>query len=111
MKQNNKNIIKEKQYEKDAGGATLENGKIVRIPAKTDFMFKNLFGVNGKEENLKGLLQAILKIKIESLEIQNTELPRHYKDAKLGILDVRARLEDGTIAAIEMQIKNQNTIK
>ena len=35
MKQNNKNIIKEKQYEKDAGGATLENGKIVRIPSNS----------------------------------------------------------------------------
>ena len=50
-----------------------------------DFMFKNLFGVNGKEENLKGLLEAILKIKIESLEIQNPELPREHKNAKLGI--------------------------
>ena len=110
MKQNNKNIIEEKRYEKDAGGATLENGKIVRIPAKTDFMFKNLFGINGKEENLKGLLQAILKIKIESLEIQNTELPRHYKDDKLGIVDVRAKLKDGTIAAIEMQLENQNNM-
>jgi len=73
-------------------------------------MFKNLFGVNGKEENLKGLLQAILKIKIESLEIQNPELPRDYKNAKLGILDVRAKLSDGTIAAIEMQVENQNNI-
>lgn len=73
-------------------------------------MFKNLFGVNGKEENLKGLLEAILKIKIKSLEIQNPELPREHKNAKLGILDVRAKLADGTIASIEMQVENQNNL-
>lgn len=59
-----------KRYKKDVNGATLLDGKIVRIPATRDYMFKNLFGVNGKEENLRHLLQAILKIQIESLEIQ-----------------------------------------
>lgn len=110
MEENLNDFTKEEQYEKDSGGATLKNGEIVRIPAKSDFMFKNLFGVNGKEENLKGLLQAILKIEIESLEIQNPELPRNHKDAKLGILDVRAKLADGTIASIEMQVENQNNM-
>ncbi len=102
--------MKKQQYEKDARGATIQNGKIIRIPATTDFMFKNLFGVSGKEENLKGLLQAILKIKIENLKIQNAELPRNFKNEKLGILDIRAQLGDGTTAAIEMQIENQKNI-
>ncbi len=97
-------------YEKDEEGATWQEGRIIRIPAIKDFMFKNLFGVNGKEENLKGLLQAILKIKIESLEIQNPELPRDYKESKLGVLDVRAKLQDGTIASIEMQVKDESNI-
>lgn len=110
MEENLNDFTKEEQYEKDSGGATLKDGEIIRIPAKSDFMFKNLFGVNGKEENLKGLLQAILKIEIESLEIQNPELPRNRRDAKLGILDVRAKLSDGTIASIEMQVENQNNI-
>ena len=65
--------MKGKVYEKDKYGITYENGKIVKIQEKNDYMFKNLFGVNGKEENLKGLLQAILKIKIDSLEIENSE--------------------------------------
>lgn len=102
--------MKGKIYEKDKYGITYENGKIIRVPAKNDYMFKNLFGVNGKEENLKGLLQAILKIKIESLEIQNSELPRENIDAKLGVVDVRAKLSDGTIASIEMQVKNEKNI-
>ncbi len=97
-------------YEKDKGGATLFNGEIVRIPATKDFMFKNLFGVNGREENLKWLLQAILKIEIDSLEIQNSELQRSHKDDKLGIVDIRAKLLDGTIASVEMQVRNENNI-
>ncbi len=97
-------------YEKDQGGATLYNGKIVRIPATSDFMFKNLFGVQGKEKNLKGLLQAILKIEIESLEIQNPELQRYHKNDKLGVLDVRAKLSNGTVASIEMQVQDENNI-
>ena len=108
-----KEKIKEKQekYTKDIGGATLnEKGEIVRVPATKDFMFKNLFGVNGREENLKGLLEAILKTKIDNIQIQNPELPRDYQEAKLGILDVRAKLEDGTIAAIEMQVRDQNNM-
>ena len=103
--------VKEEKYTKDIGGATLnEKGEIVRVPATKDFMFKNLFGVNGREENLKGLLEAILKTKIENIQIQNPELPRDYQEAKLGILDVRAKLQDGTIAAIEMQVRNQSNM-
>ena len=94
----------EKYYEKDKGGATLKEGKIYRIPATKDFMFKNLFGVNGKEENLMALLQAILKIKIESLSIENPELPTETEKSKKGILDVRAKLKDGTSILIEKNI-------
>ena len=97
-------------YEKDARGATLVNGKIYRIPATKDYIFKNLFGINGKEENLKGLLQAILKIKIESLQIENPEIPPQYKEDKKGILDVRAKLSDGTTVFIEMQVNNEHNI-
>ena len=115
MNKENEHITKEKEKEeklkKDTGGATLnEKGEIVRVPATKDFMFKNLFGVNGREENLKGLLEAILKTKIENIQIQNPELPRDYQEAKLGILDIRAKLGDGIIAAIEMQVKDQKNM-
>lgn len=97
-------------YEKDARGATLVDGKIYRILATKDYIFKNLFGINGKEENLKGLLQAILKIKIESLQIENPEIPPQYKEDKKGILDVRAKLSDETTVFIEMQVNNEHNI-
>ena len=101
---------KQQHFTKDKGGATLLNGKIYRIPATSDFMFKNLFGMNGKEENLKGLLQVILKIKIESLNIENPELPMEYKKSKKGILDIRAKLANGTSVLIEMQVEDENNI-
>lgn len=66
-----------RRYTKDKYGATMLDGKIVRIPATRDYMFKGLFGINGKEENLKNLLQAILKKKINSLEIQNPETKKN----------------------------------
>ena len=99
-----------KRYTKDKYGATMLDGKIVRIPATRDYMFKGLFGINGKEENLKNLLQAILKIKIKSVEIQNPEIKRNTEKDKKGILDVRAKLSDGTICFIEMQVRNEHNL-
>jgi len=110
------NILKEptldeiKGYTKNEIGATLLDGKIIRIPATRDYMFKNLFGINGKEENLRNLLQAILKIKIKNVEIQNPELKRNYQKDKKGVLDVRTKLSDGTICFIEMQVKNEHNL-
>jgi len=92
-------------YEKDARGATLVNGKIYRIPATKDYIFKNLFGINGKEENLKGLLQAILKIKIKSLQIENPEIPPQYKEDKKGILDVKEYHQIAHLKFEDVQIK------
>ena len=67
------------RYTKDSNGATMLEGKIIRIPATKDYMFKSLFGTYGKEENLRHLLQAILKIKIANVTIQNPELPKGSK--------------------------------
>ena len=99
-----------KRYTKDENGVTFLDGEIIRIPATRDYMFKNLFGINGKEENLRNLLQAILKIKIKSVEIQNPELKRNYQKDKKGVLDVRAKLADGTICFIEMQVKDEHNL-
>ena len=99
-----------KRYTKDKYGATMLDGKIVRIPATRDYMFKGLFGMNGKEENLRNLLQAILKKKIDNLEIQNPEIKRNTEKDKKGVLDVRAKLSDGTICFIEMQVRNEHNL-
>ena len=75
---------------------------IERIPLTKDFMFKNVFGKYGNEDILAAFLETIIKTKITKLEIQNGELPKNSKENKLGILDIRAQINDGTIVNIEL---------
>ena len=81
-----------------------------RMSLQVDYAFKRVFGTNGHEEILKDLIEAILEIKIEEIQIQNPEIPRNIKDSKIGTLDVRAKVNDGKIIEIEMQIANQHNI-
>ena len=81
-----------------------------KMSLKVDYVFKRVFGSNGNESMLKDLLEAILEIKIEEIIIQNPEIPRNIKDSKIGVLDVRAKVNDEKIIEIEMQIKDQNNI-
>ena len=66
----------------------------------------------GNESILKNLLEAILKIKIEKIEIQaEVELERELIDDKTGILDIEATIDDSTVIDIEMQMQNQYNMK
>lgn len=78
-----------------------------------DYMFKRIFGHRKNSELLKDLLEGILPdIKIENLEIrQQVSLEKQLMSDKLGILDIVATLNDGTIVNIEMQVKDyKNTV-
>ena len=46
------------------------------LPLSNDYVFKRVFGKDGNENILKSLLEAILKIKIKSIEIKNPEIPK-----------------------------------
>ena len=82
------------------------------ITPKEDIVFKRLFGSVGSENILRGLLEAILDIKIERVELNlNKELIKKYVKAKKNILDVLARLEDGTLINIEMQMATDKSIE
>ena len=62
----------------------------------------------GNESILKNLLEAILKIKIEKIEVQaEVELERELIDDKVGILDIKAIVDENKIIDIEMQMQNQ----
>lgn len=70
---------------------------------RNDLVFKKLFGSVGKENIVKYFLEAILDIKIKSLELGNeTILLPEEIDERAGVLDVKATLENGTIIDIEM---------
>ncbi len=81
-----------------------------RLDLKIDYVFKKIFSKPENNLELIEFLEAILHIKIVKIEVKNPELPKDYKDQKLGVLDIRAHINDDTIIDIEMQVSNGRTI-
>ncbi|MCT4509721.1 MAG: Rpn family recombination-promoting nuclease/putative transposase [Tepidibacter sp.] len=86
-----------------------------RLKPLNDFIFKKLFGENEAKHNLIAFLNAVLdrkdKDRLVSLEIiENKELTKEMMEDKTGILDVRARTEDGTQINIEVQLTDQRNM-
>ena len=102
MKENKK--IKEKTSE--------EGGCIELLKLKNDYTFKRVFGYTGNEEITKGLLNAILKEKITDVSLDcNTILEKDLYDDKLGILDIRAKVNNTVDINIEMQLVDEKNIE
>ena len=102
MKENKK--IKEKTSE--------EGGCIELLKLKNDYTFKRVFGYTGNEEITKGLLNAILKEKVTEVSLNcNTILERDLYDDKLGILDIRAKINNTVDINIEMQLVDEKNIE
>ena len=74
------------------------------LKPKIDVVFHSLFRV-GNEDITKAIINAITKQKIERIELEND---RHiigkYTEEKMGILDLKATLDNGTICDIEIQL-------
>lgn len=82
------------------------------LEPNNDVIFKRLFGMQKNERFLKEFLEAILDIEIEKVNLEKeTQLLPEIIDQKLGILDVRAELLDGTMLDIEMQNINYHDIE
>ena len=86
-------------------------GKTKMLPLSNDYVFKRIFGKGGNERILKSLLEAIIRIKIESIEVQNPEIPKENINDKLSILDIKAVINENTIIDIEMQVGNVDAIE
>ena len=73
-----------------------------------DFIFKKVFGKKGNESILKDFLEAILKIRIEKIEVEaEVELERELIDDKVGKLDIKAIIDNKTTIDIEMQMEDK----
>ena len=70
-----------------------------------DILFQRLFGKIGNENITKGFLEKILGIEIEDLTLDTNKrlIGKQVKD-KIGRIDVKANLKDGTKVIIEMQV-------
>jgi predicted transposase/invertase (TIGR01784 family) len=76
----------------------------MRIDPRIDFAFKRLFGSEANKSILISLLRAVLKIDIADVQLLNPFNEKDLIDDKVSILDVKARLVDGTLINIEMQM-------
>ena len=81
------------------------------LSQKLDVVFQALFGEVGNESITKGFLETILERKIDSIDLsRNPILRREFKDEKLGVLDIIAKLDENEICNIELQIVDKKNI-
>lgn len=91
---------------------TQELIKKKRYNLKNDIIFQTFFTRKGNEEFLIDFLNALLKKEIKTIKIrEEVNLERLSMEEKGGRLDLQAKLEDGTIVSIEMQLRNEYNIE
>ena len=83
------------------------------LDPKNDYVFKRIFGHAGNEEITKNLLQSIIPDKIDKIELDSNPITeKDLLDDKVGILDIKAKLNDGNVNCdIEMQVVDQKDIE
>ena len=78
--------------------------KLKLLKPKIDVVFHALFR-EGNEGITKSMIQAATKEKIEEVKLDNDRnLVGKYPEEKLGIVDLKATLNNGTICDIEIQL-------
>ncbi|MEZ2302195.1 MAG: Rpn family recombination-promoting nuclease/putative transposase [Microcoleus sp.] len=82
---------------------------MIFINPKTDYAFKKIFGSSESKDILISFLNALIyegNSTIQDLEIINPNLPPKVEGLKDSYLDVKAKLNNGTLVIIEMQVLN-----
>ncbi len=76
-----------------------------------DYVFKRNFGYKGNEEITKVLLEDIIRTNIENVNLDSTPITeKDILDEKLGIMDIKAMLDNTMVCNIEIQIVKQKDI-
>ena len=79
---------------------------------KIDYVFKRIFGYVGNEDITASLLSSILKTQISNLQLDsNPILEKDLLDDKVGILDIKAKLDNNINCNIEMQVVDRKNIE
>ena len=85
---------------------TIEENEVM-LPTN-DYVFKKIFGQIGREEITKGLIEEIIGQKLNSIDLdKNTVLEKDLYDSKLGVLDIKATLDNDIVCNIEMQMTDK----
>ena len=70
-----------------------------------------MFSKKGNEDLLIDLLESILEIKIEKIEvIEEAEIDRININDKIGIIDLKATINNNSIVDIEIQLRDQHNM-
>ncbi|UTC61725.1 Rpn family recombination-promoting nuclease/putative transposase [Treponema sp. OMZ 788] len=80
--------------------------RLFTVTLRNDYAFKRVFGSEENKDILQDFLECILDIPpetISGLELMDKEFHRELLSEKLGILDIKLRLKDGTLVDIEIQ--------
>lgn len=89
----------------------MEEEKRILSP-KIDVVFKMIFGVQEHEKITKKLLEDVLGEEIEEVELENTPyLMGDHIDDKIGIIDVKAKINNRSPIDLEMQVLNNHDIE
>ena len=82
--------------------------KNILLKPKIDVVFHCLFKP-GNEKITKAMIEATTKEKIESINLDNNRyLMKNHPEEKLGIVDLKATLDNGTICDIEIQLADNH---
>ena len=82
------------------------------LDIKNDYVFKRLFGHVGNEDITKDLLKSITNEKITEIELDcNTITEKDMFDDKVGILDIKAKLNGNINCDIEMQVVDRKNVE
>ena len=82
------------------------------LDPKIDYVFRRIFGYTGNEEITQGLISSILNKDVSNVELDcETILEKDLLDDKVGIMDIRARIDNKVNCNIEMQIIDKKNIE
>lgn len=75
---------------------------------KNDYVFKRIFGYTGNEDITKSLLSSIIPDNIEEITLDcNPITEKDLFDDKVGILDIKAKLNNSTNCNIYEQVEHK----
>ena len=82
------------------------------LSPKNDYVFKRIFGYQGNESITKSFISAALNQNITDVVLENNvTLPKDVLDDKVGILDIKAKIDGHINCDIEMQVVDQKNIE
>ena len=79
---------------------------------KNDYVFKCIFGHQGNESITKSFISAVLNQNITDVVLESdSTLPKDMLDDKVGILDVKVKIDNKINCDIEMQVVDKKNIE